>query len=67
MFDAQVFVFEHTYTLALRHKDNRQAAPWVIGVCIRRKYMSHNHNYLPKSIIEDISHDYGIEMSYHMA
>ena len=29
--------------------------------------MSHNHNYFPKSIIEDIFHDYGIEMSYHKA
>ena len=29
--------------------------------------MSHNHNYLPKSIIEDISHDYSIKMSYHKA
>ena len=29
--------------------------------------MSYNHNYLPKLIIEYISHDYGIEMSYHKA
>ena len=29
--------------------------------------MSHNHNYLPKSIIEDILNNYGIEMSYHKA
>ena len=29
--------------------------------------MSRNHNYVLKSIIEDISHDYGIEMNYHKA
>ena len=29
--------------------------------------MRHNHNYLPKTITEEISHDYGIEMSYHKA
>ena len=29
--------------------------------------MSYNHNYLPKSIIEDISNDYGIEINYHKA
>ena len=54
MFEVRVFVSEHTCTLALRQKDNRYATPWVIGACIRRKYMSYNHNYLPKSIIQDI-------------
>ena len=47
MFEVRRFVSEHTYTLALRQKDNRQAALWVIGACIKRKYMSHNYNYLP--------------------
>ena len=31
------------------------------------KYMSHNYNYPPKSIIEDISNDYGIEVNYQKA
>ena len=55
---------KHTCTLVLRQKDNRQEAPWVIRECIKRKYMSYNHNYLPKIIIEDISNNYGIEMNY---
>ena len=58
---------KHTCILALRQKDNRQVAPWVISAFIKRKYMSHSHNYLPKSITEDISHDYSIEMSYYKA
>ena len=67
MIEVWVFVFKHTCTLALRQKDNRQVAPWVIGTYIKRKYMSHNHNYLSKPKIEDIYHDYDIEMSYHKA
>ena len=57
MFKVQRFVSEHAYTSVLRKKD--------IGACIKRKYMNHNYNYLPKLIIETISHDYGIEMNYH--
>ena len=61
MFEVRRFVSKHTCTLALSQQDNRQTAPWVIKASIRRKYMSHNYNYLPKSIIEDISHEYDIE------
>ena len=67
MFEAQRFVSKHTCILALRQKNNRQASPWVIGESIKRKYISHNHNYLLKSIIEDISNNYGIEVNYHNA
>ena len=67
MSEVKRFVSVHTCALPLRQKDNQQVAPWVIGACSRRKYMSHNHNYLPMSIIEDISNDYSIKMSYHKA
>ena len=67
IFEVQRFVYEHTCTLALRQKDNQQAAPWIIRACIKRKYMSHNHNYLPKSIIEDILNNYGFKINYHKA
>ena len=67
MFNVRGFVSEHTRILGLRQKDNRKATLWVITACIKRKYASHNHNYLPKSIIEDILNDYGIDMTYHKA
>ena len=57
MFEIWKYIFEHTCTLALRQKDNRQAVPWVIRACIKRKYINHIHNFLPRSIIEDISND----------
>ncbi|PON51994.1 hypothetical protein PanWU01x14_212370, partial [Parasponia andersonii] len=68
MFEVQRYMPEHTCSLAIRHKDNRQAAPWVIGYCIKRKYTNlTNPNYAPRSIIDDFSKDYGINMTYEKA
>lgn len=67
MFEIRRFVDAHSCSLEIRHKDNRQAAPWVIGHCIKRKYTSHEPNYLPRSIISDFVRDYGINMSYEKA
>ena len=64
MFEIRRFVEEHTCSLELRHKDNRQAAPWVIGHCIKSKYSGQEPNYLPRSIMSDMVKEYGINMTY---
>ena len=68
IFEVRRDVPEYTYSLAITHKDNRQAAPWVIGHCIKRKYTNPaNPNYAPRSIIDDFSKDFGINMTYEKA
>ena len=67
MFEIRRFVEEHTCSLELRHKDNRQAAPWVIGHCIKSKYSGQEPNYLPRSIMSDMVKEYGINMTYQKA
>ncbi|XP_062106158.1 uncharacterized protein LOC133817606 [Humulus lupulus] len=67
MFEIVVFLNEHTCSLEFRHKDNRQAAPWVIGHVIKKKYVIDGSNYSPVNIMNDIKQKYGIKISYEKA
>ncbi|XP_062100885.1 uncharacterized protein LOC133806813 [Humulus lupulus] len=67
MFEITRFTNKHTCSLDLRHKGHRQAAPWVIGHCIKKKYQTGSNAYMANNIREDIKNDYGIELSYGKA
>ena len=64
MFEIVVFNSVHTCFLELRHNDNRQAAPWVVGHIIKHRYVVDATKYVAKSIQGDIKRNYGIKMSY---
>ena len=57
----------HTCSLDVRHRDHRQAAPWLIGYCIKDMYTRPDPTYKPRAIIEDMRRDYGFEMTYDKA
>ncbi|XP_062112887.1 uncharacterized protein LOC133824042 [Humulus lupulus] len=67
MFEVRKFFGEHTCSLDVRHKDHRQASPWLIGHIIRRKFEGDDVNYKPRSIVKDMSLSYGVHMSYAKA
>ncbi|XP_062119357.1 uncharacterized protein LOC133833115 [Humulus lupulus] len=67
MFEVRKFFGEHTCSLDVRHKDHRQASPWLIGHVIRRKFEGDDVNYKPRSIVKDMSLSYGVHMSYAKA
>ncbi|XP_062103219.1 uncharacterized protein LOC133814247 [Humulus lupulus] len=67
MFEVRKFFGEHTCSLDVRHKDHRQASPWLIGHVIRRKFEGDYVNYKPMSIVKDMSLSYGVHMSYAKA
>ncbi|XP_062103698.1 uncharacterized protein LOC133814801 [Humulus lupulus] len=67
MFEVRKLFGEHTCSLDVRHKDHRQASPWLIGHVIRRKFEGDNVNYKPRSIVKDMSLSYGVHMSYAKA
>jgi hypothetical protein len=67
MFTISKFSPDHTCTLELRHKDHRQAAPWVVGHVIKKKYANDGAPYLPNNIIKDMKEIYGIQMTYEKA
>ncbi|XP_062089321.1 uncharacterized protein LOC133795877 [Humulus lupulus] len=67
MFEVRKFFGEHTCSLDVRHKDHRQASPWLIGHVIRRKFEGDNVNYKPRSLVKDMSLSYGVHMSYAKA
>ncbi|XP_047340744.1 uncharacterized protein LOC124944521 [Impatiens glandulifera] len=66
MFEVRRFVKEHTCSVVTNQLDKRQTPAWVIGECMKSKYI-HHHDHLPKKIIEDMQTSYGIKMTYNKA
>ena len=67
LFEIRKFVKEHTCSIVTRIEGKRQAPAWVIGECVKGKYMDHHHDHMPKKIMEDMQRSYGIKMSYNKA
>ena len=67
MFEIRKYVREHTCSVVTRQENVRPAPAWVIGECVKPKYMDHHHDHLPKKIMEDMQTSYGISMSYNKA
>ena len=67
VFEITVYNSVHTCSLDIREKDNRQAAPWVVGHLIKKKFATDGTGYMPNSIRVDMKKDYGVNMSYMKA
>ena len=67
IFQITVFNNVHTCSLDIRRKDNRQAAPWVVGHLIKNKYLSEGTTYMANDIRADMKKHFGVNMSYMKA
>lgn len=49
MFEITLFHDVHTCSQNVREQDHRQAAPWVVGHLVKRKFAANFTKYLPNN------------------
>ena len=68
--DSDMFVIRryeelHTCSIEIRQGQHRQAKSWMIGECVKAKYVDPtNTTYRPWDIIRDIRQEYGVSFNY---
>nr|XP_009799301.1 PREDICTED: uncharacterized protein LOC104245397 [Nicotiana sylvestris] len=61
------FIDNHTCPLKDKVYEQRQASSSLIGGMIRQKLTNHKRKYTPKDIIDDVTSDLGVDVSYMLA
>ncbi|XP_062100828.1 uncharacterized protein LOC133806755 [Humulus lupulus] len=64
---AHLYAMKQNFEFVVKKSGHRQAAPRVIGHCIKKIYQTGLNAYMANKIREDIKNDYGIELSYGKA
>ena len=61
------FVKEHTCVVDYKRVGHRQATSWVIGDCLKNRYIAHSQTFKPKNIVDDVRERFGIQITYNKA
>ncbi|KAL5581501.1 hypothetical protein UlMin_013943 [Ulmus minor] len=61
------FVKEHTCAVDYMREGHRQATSWVIGDCLKSRYIAHSQTFKPKDIVDDMKEMFGVQISYNRA
>ncbi|KAL5568441.1 hypothetical protein UlMin_025016 [Ulmus minor] len=60
-------VNKHTCPTDFKTTRRRQATSWVVGECIKRRFINPGRVFRPKDVMDDMKQRYGVELSYSVA
>ncbi|KAL5580559.1 hypothetical protein UlMin_013001 [Ulmus minor] len=61
------FVKEHICVVDYKREGHRQATSWVIGDCLKNRYIASSRTFKPKDIIDDVRERFGVQITYNKA
>ncbi|KAL5554343.1 hypothetical protein UlMin_041744 [Ulmus minor] len=61
------FVKEHTCAVNYKREGHRQATIWVIGDCLKNRYIAPSRTFKPQDIIDDVRERFGVQITYNKA
>ncbi|KAL5567602.1 hypothetical protein UlMin_024177 [Ulmus minor] len=60
-------VNKHTCPTDFKTTRRRQATSWVVGECIKRRFINPGRVFRPRDVMDDMKQRYGVELSYSVA
>ncbi|KAL5568364.1 hypothetical protein UlMin_024939 [Ulmus minor] len=60
-------VDKHTCSTDFKTTRRRQATSWVVGECIKRRFINPGRVFRPRDVMDDMKQRYGVELSYSVA
>ncbi|KAL5555175.1 hypothetical protein UlMin_037411 [Ulmus minor] len=57
-------VNKHTCPTDFKTTRRRQATSWVVGECIKRRFINPGRVFRPRDVMDDMKQRYGVELSY---
>ena len=61
------FVKEHTCVVDYKREGHRQAISWIIGDCLKNRYIAPSRTFKPKDIVDDVRERFGVQITYKKA
>ncbi|KAL5561678.1 hypothetical protein UlMin_031425 [Ulmus minor] len=61
------FVKEHSCAVDYKREGHRHATSWVIGDCLKNRYIAHSRTFKPKDIVDDVRERFGVQITYNKA
>ncbi|KAL5551619.1 hypothetical protein UlMin_001795 [Ulmus minor] len=61
------FVKEYSCAVDYKREGHRQATSWVIGDCLKNRYIAHSRTFKPKDIVDDVRERFGVQITYNKA
>ncbi|KAL5573566.1 hypothetical protein UlMin_023163 [Ulmus minor] len=61
------FVKKHSCAVDYKREGHRQATSWVIGDCLKNRYIAPSRTFKPKDIIDDVRERFGVQITYNKA
>ncbi|KAL5581810.1 hypothetical protein UlMin_014252 [Ulmus minor] len=61
------FMKEHTCTVDYKREGHRQSTSWVIGDCLKNRYIALSRTFKPKDIVDDVRERFGVQITYNKA
>ena len=58
------FEKEHTCAVDYKREGHRQVTSWVIGNCLKNRYISLSQKFKPKDMVDDVREMFGVHISY---
>ncbi|KAL5582402.1 hypothetical protein UlMin_014844 [Ulmus minor] len=59
--------WRHTCPTDFKTTRRRQATSWVVGECIKRRFINPGRVFRPRDVMDDMKQRYGVELSYSVA
>ncbi|KAL5562717.1 hypothetical protein UlMin_032464 [Ulmus minor] len=66
-FSWRVRGMRHTCAVDYKREGHRQATSWVIGDCLKNRYIAPSRTFKPKNIVDDVRERFGVQISYNKA
>ncbi|KAL5549095.1 hypothetical protein UlMin_004326 [Ulmus minor] len=60
-------VNKHTCPTDFKTTRRRQATSWVVGECIKRRFINPGRVFRPRDVMDDMKQRYGVELNYSVA
>ncbi|KAL5560035.1 hypothetical protein UlMin_036246 [Ulmus minor] len=61
------FVKEHSCAVDYKREGHRQATSWVIGDCLKSRYIASSQTFKLKYIVDDVRERFGVQITYKKA
>ena len=61
------FVKEHSCAVDYKREGHRQVTSWVIGDCLKNRYIAPSRIFKPKDIVDDVRESFGVQITYNKA
>ena len=59
------FLKEHTCAIDYKREGHRQATYWVVGDCLKNRYITPSQKFKSKDIVDDVREMFGVHISYN--